>query len=397
MSEQYTFEQACKDISASADAHFAEGIDAWEAFIAAEFDWYKNAYACMIDKTLLDYYTYHAARQSQTKQMAATAESLNATDLWDAVEQMKSTKAVWTRPNRLRDLLASGRFDPILLGKVFGTDKLWLIPTNGALPESDDANHPQLGTAFTNCCAIMYPDGHPSEAYIATQGQNNEQLRRWTGLGWIATGEGTRNDWRKTGHALVIDMEPGRDLNPWIVLTSHYPNDGQPTADGDDTVYVPEEVDRDDDDQPGVLPSDKNRTPVAKLIANDPSIKGSIFRLFCPDFEFTVIRRGSGREYVRTGRGPGLAHVMCWYWDPEAKDEVCFTKEGEVYMRFNPETEEITYSERANQSFVGEVGLFGELANETAFVTLAKRQSISVSRSGLPTVSRRDISTTSDF
>lgn len=65
------------------------------------------------------------------------------------------------------------------------------------------------------------------------------------------------------------------------------------------------------------------------------------------DFPFTIVRRGSARGYVRSPRGPGLAHVMSWYLDPKIKEEVYFTKEGRGYVRFNLETLKIPYCERA--------------------------------------------------
>lgn len=117
----------------------------------------------------------------------------------------------------------------------------------------------------------------------------------------------------------MVGMEPERNLDPWIMLASSYPNDGQVTADGDDTSYVPETVDRGDNDQPGVSSCTKDQTPVGKLAAKDPSAEGSILRRFGLDFKFSIIRRGTGRRSVKIHRGPDLAHVMQWHWDPKAE------------------------------------------------------------------------------
>ena len=73
---------------------------------------------------------------------------------------------------------------------------------------------------------------------------DEEKLRRWVSLGWVV--KGTEKHWWKTGHALVVDVEPGRDRNAWIVLASHWPNDGEPTLDGECETYAQEEVARDD-------------------------------------------------------------------------------------------------------------------------------------------------------
>ena len=101
-------------------------------------------------------------------------------------------------------------------------------------------------------------------------------------------------------------MEPGRKRNPWIVLASFWPNDGEPTWDGECEVYAEEIVDRDGKNQPGVPPGDRNRTPVGKIV--NQSVKGSMLRAFGLDFEFDVLRQGSARGYVQSHRGPGLAH-----------------------------------------------------------------------------------------
>ena len=106
-------------------------------------------------------------------------------------------------------------------------------------------------------------------------------------------------------------MEPGRKRNPWIVLASFWPNDGEPTWDGECEVYTEEKVHRNDEDQPGVLPGYRNRTPVRKIV--NKSVKGSMLRALGLDFEFDVLRRGSARGYVQSHRGPGLALIMNWY------------------------------------------------------------------------------------
>ena len=44
---------------------------------------------------------------------------------------------------------------------------LWLIPGNGALPEAElDDPEPDLPYASTQCEAISYPDGYPSEGEL---------------------------------------------------------------------------------------------------------------------------------------------------------------------------------------------------------------------------------------
>lgn len=167
--------------------------------------------------------------------------------------------------NAFRKLIGSGDFAPVPLGKVGGVHQLWLIPGLGSLPTTGPSHINTYSYVSTNCSAISYPDGHPSEGELITgvgccDGEE-EKLRRFVSIGWVVTG--TRDDYGKTGHSLVIDVQNNRQLNPWIVLASEFPNDsGDLDYNGDDTVYVAQVVTRDDPEKEcGVLPGDVNRTP----------------------------------------------------------------------------------------------------------------------------------------
>ena len=97
-----------------------------------------NQYPFTTDKTIRDYYAYHAARQSQEKQTKlASAKSTHET-LWNAVFALPFTGVVPRgEPNAFRALLARGIFDLVPLGRVYGTHMLRLIPSLGSLPESE--------------------------------------------------------------------------------------------------------------------------------------------------------------------------------------------------------------------------------------------------------------------
>lgn len=172
---------------------------------------------------------------------------------------------------------------------------------------------------------------------------------------------------------MVIDVEPGRNHNPWIVLASNWPEDFVSAWDGDDTVYAPTVVQRNDEYEAGVLPGDRNRTPVGKIKPFN-RVTGPVIRAFGPDFEFNVVRRGSDRGSIRSDRGPGLAHIMAWYQDPISQDQVCFAKDGREYMRFKPSTGAISYCQRATESFAGEDGAFGQIVGHGGFVSLEQRR-----------------------
>ena len=375
MANPQTWEEACHDIDSKTEDMIRQSVDAWEAAIEKEFNDYKSRYDFMDQKTIRDYYAYHTARQSQAKQLRLARPRPTPDQLWNEVFNL-DVFGSYTEGNELRNLLHCGEFDLVPLGKVYGTDMLWLIPSLGSLP--DTVYHStglRSQAAPTNCQAISYPDGHPSEGELKLDPSKDEtKLRRFVSLGWIVTGD--EKIWHKTGHALVVDLEPGRERNPWIVLAKQWPNDGEDTFDGDYMEYAPEVVDRDDDFTPGVLPGDKNRTPVGKIVPfkkNKKNIKGSILPHFGRDFKFNVMRKGSSRGYVQSKRGPGLADVMGWYWDPKAEQEVCITEDGHEYMRFSRETAKITYCKRATESFAGDEGTHGTIVDEDVLIPLEQR------------------------
>ena len=208
---------------------------------------------------------------------------------------------------------------------------------------------------------------------------DGEKLRRWVSLRHLSIGPA--EDAYKTGHFLVIDVEPGRNLAPWIILASQYANDsGFMDEDGSNLIHVPSIVERNDPKtDEGVLPGDKNRTPVAKIKALGVA-SGSgepLICLFGPDSNFTVIRRGSERGYmlcIRSAYGPALPHIMGWYDDLDTGDQVCFAKDVEKYMRFNPRNGKISYEKRAFNSFAGEVGAFGEITDDCGFIPVSRRR-----------------------
>ena len=373
-----SWEEACEIIDARSLASMDESIDAFMESSERVFNDFKARYpAIMGDTTLLDVEAYTALKGLARNRATRFAPMPTVVQLWDAVAELTPQAPATNNPLGLRYLLGSNKFDPIPLGKVYGTDLLWLSPCNGSLDEPDDVGFPfrsTSGYANTQCGAISYSDGHPSEGELTLNvntADDEEKLRRWVSLGWIL--QGTSTNRYHTGHVLVIDVEEGRNWNPWIVLASKVPTEGESWDGGD--IHVPQSVVRDDPEtDEGVLPGDYNRTPVGKIKAMSPNSNDTpIIRLFGPDFGFTVVRRGSSRGYLRSGLGPSLGKIMAWYRDLEKNQEVCYLKDGSEYMRFDLATNKISYSKRAMESFAGEQGLFGEITDDGGVVPIRQR------------------------
>ncbi|KAK4693810.1 hypothetical protein P7C71_g3653, partial [Lecanoromycetidae sp. Uapishka_2] len=268
---------------------------------------------------------------------------------------------------RLKELTHPCRLGVIPLGRLYD-DKgplLGLEPRMGALVGSDfeEENYTRLPYAATDCSAISYPDGHPSnesQDVVEWTPARDHRLRRFTSLGWVV--EKRKISWEKTGHVLVMDRDLGRDRHPWIVLAHEWPiADEGPSEDF--KFHVPRKVEREASLTTGVFRGDKNRTPIAKIEPKNPAKddKRPVLKQFHSGFQFLLERKGGDRNSVRTEFGPDLAHIMGWHWDAKAKQQVCFSGNGKVYMRYNVSTGKYVYPNMSHESTDGEIGFYGEL------------------------------------
>ncbi|KAI4270285.1 MAG: hypothetical protein L6R38_007174 [Xanthoria sp. 2 TBL-2021] len=282
----------------------------------------------------------------------------------------------------LQKIFTSGCMEPISIGRIYGKTLLKLLPVMGALPAPDI---PDFETPFdfaaTDSAAISYPDAYPSEEELTPQGeelssgamaqtpttvkaQDDDKLRHFAALGWVLQ-EGRDGGWNKTGHVLVIDMDD-RDIrhrHPWLVLASEWPTDGTETPEGGFTIYAEEEVGRNDSTVPGVFPGDENRTPVCRIMPRDKEAGTDVpvLKQLGDNFSFIPERLGGHHPTRSSCDGPALANVMEWYWDPESAQEVCYTKDGLEYMRYDRRSKEYIFPDIMRLSFAGEQGLFGEI------------------------------------
>lgn len=194
--------------------------------------------------------------------------------------------------------------------------------------------------------AISYADGYPSEnqLLLTMEARNDDVLRRFVSLGWVMMARDGQN-WKKTGHVLVIDADEGRHHRSWFILAyewetdeEHYPDEGANTG----MLRPPKRVKRDDSKALGVLPGNSNRTTIAYLIHYAEADETVPFvKYFGPDFAFDFKRFGKERKRKDASQwGPDLVEIMDWYWDPKEKKDICFNKAGQVYMTYDSKTGE---------------------------------------------------------
>lgn len=291
--------------------------------------------------------------------------NLKEHDFWDAVYEFDPRGPGQPELSRLERIYESGQLQTLTLGKIHGKTTLKLLPCQGALPTTESSSFtPPFDYAVTIGGAISYPDGHPSEE-LAPPNPNDRTpsskprlkvmptlkddddniIRRFVSLGYVLHQRSPIfvGSWEKTGHVLVVDMgdKRVRHRHTWLVLASEWPTDGEETAEGVFYYHAKEHVWRDASAEHGVFPGEKNRTPICRI---DPMTQGDgrpVIKQFGKDFVFNPVQiQGCRESDPNSDYGPSLAHVMDWYWDPEAELQVCYTKQGLEHMRYDPLTKE---------------------------------------------------------
>ncbi|KAL8942693.1 MAG: hypothetical protein Q9211_001291 [Gyalolechia sp. 1 TL-2023] len=316
----------------------------------------------MANQTLLDYDRWGAEKELAQIEEFMSRPAPTSAQFWKAAyEYDPLSPNAPDGPNALREIISSGRAGPYTIGKLWGHTTLKLIPAMGALqPPSSSSFQPPFEYAATDSGAISYPDGHPSEEMFApdyatssAQGkisytikaQEDDKLRRFAALGWVIVQNG-QGVWEKTGHVLVIDMDDraSRQRHPWFVLASEWPTDGEETSEGDFIIRAPAVVTKDDPSQAGVFQGDNNRTPICQIVPHGRELKdGKNFLEQLGDIDIAPERKGGHRRGRRTEKGPALAKIMDWYWDPKREQEVCYATEGYEYMRYDRQLMEYSF------------------------------------------------------
>lgn len=279
------------------------------------------------------------------------------------------------RDTKLVKLLVTGVLKPIPLGNVYANTPIWLIPRSDALPISPISvkYFTSYVPADTDSGAVRYPDGNGSEVQdvggshfplVDESEDDPDILRRIWPLGYLAYQQGAGGQawevaWECTGHVLVMDMERGRDHHPWIVLASEWHDLIGEGKNGDGMCYAPRQVKRDAEEYiHGIFPGDSRRTPIAKLepLKGEPVSSLPFLKQLGPSLNFGLKRKGGQNRYIESEKykqyHPDLVHVMGWWWDAKAEEEVCYAENGEECMRYKPATGK--FPEMAPVSVVGQ-------------------------------------------
>lgn len=345
----------------------ARGASEYGIFVDKELDKYRREYSFMQNVTLWDYidfWTRHSAEQQMRELQDPVPTSQ---EFWRAVYDYDPFTLAANTHSKFYKYLKMKNLDSVPLGMYGGYAKLELVRGMGALPNTEiSQNLTNLEYAATDSGAISYPDSHPSELEnddYRVKDSQDRRLRRFASLGWVIHVQ-SNGSWQYTGHALVVDMGHGRGRHPWFVLASQWERESE-DAEGSFFDHAPAQVAIDDDTQPGVLPGGQNRTVVGMVEPMEESGL-HILQQFGPDFKFLVKRDPPARAYHKDPeRGPDLAHIMTWYWDPVRQVEVCYYKDGKEYMAYDRKTKYYTYTSFRihRHSVAGESGMFGPLAS----------------------------------
>jgi len=339
---EYIFERI---FQAAKDTRQAYSLG-YEDFVDGEIERLRRTHVLMDDVTGADYFNWRMRTLNQQKTLETAQPAPTAEQFWNAAYDFSTHSTPAGTITELEKILNSRRLGSLHLGRLpkMNDGQLKLIPGLAALPPTKEEDPTDLHYAATGSGAIGYPDERPagpSEQRRMVNSSEDTKLRRVVSLGWVIHVR-PNGSWNKTGHALVMDMDKGRDRHPWLVLASHWPSEFE-DAHGKFTTYAEKQVLRGDITQPGMLPGSRDRIAVAKLWASDQgSSQIPMLKRFGREFEFEVLGVGGTRsDDEESGMyGPDLAYVMHWYWDPAAEEEVCFDEDGEEYMRYIPQTKQ---------------------------------------------------------
>ena len=270
-------------------------------------------------------------------------------DFWNAAYDFDRLNG---DPSQLFNIIRYGKLGLITIGRLDGRHTMKIRPGCGGLPLDDDAVlDAGLSPASNGAEAIKFPEAPafkgsrsltptPESKGTIFKDANDNILRRYEILGRVVMWS-DRKHWDLTGHVLVMDMgdRESRRRQPWLILASEWPTDHWNVQIDNFDTYAQDRVCN--------LPGHDREITIGRIEPLEESAGDDIpiLRRLGEDFEFKLVPPEAHNHMLY----PPLVETMNWYWDPETRQEVCFTKDGREYMRYNPEKKEYTYSNHAEQ------------------------------------------------
>lgn len=338
-----TWEELFDRLYVESSQHTATAF--FESYIDSRTELGRQMFPFMAGKTAKDFYKYQTDRTKKQLRPDPSQSGPTVAQFWHAAYEFNPLAR---HDKDLGKIIATNKLKRIPLGKLYGT-RLELEPSLGALSDSYarvcNMELPRL--SFPT--AISYKKSHPSEneEVLVVPSDKDLHLHRFLCLGWVIEVDG--QEWTRTGHVLVIDMDetPNKKRHPWFLLAAEWSDDHCMYPDNTDgTIRAEEFVEQGrTDGVEGILPGTTNRTTVARLRSRqlkDHNQSGPFLAYFHENLEFEVTRFGLPDEDERDDphylKGTYLPIIMEMYWDADRNEEVCYNEDKLVYFRYHRPT-----------------------------------------------------------
>lgn len=324
----------------------------FEPYIEHRIKQGQQQFLFMQGKTTKDYYHYHYQKTMAQMQQSLQTPGPSAQQFWRSAYFFDPLAI---ESSGLLQIVASEKLKRVPLGRLNNEAQLELEPDLGALEQSYAHlyNMPLKRLAFPS--AVSFYECHPSEdqAMIRVRADEDTLLRRFLCLGWVIEVNG--NDWIRTGHVLVIDMDdtPNKKRHPWFLLASQWYDDHGLSPNENRTIYAEQFVEQGTSDVEGTFRNTNNRTTVARLRSKqleDQGKTGPFLQYLSPTLHLEVTRFGQPKQERNDPRylkGTYLPVLMELYWDSQRNEEVCYNEDKMVYFRYNRVTGGYDYDQPA--------------------------------------------------
>ena len=240
------------DIVREESKEFADSSK-YEGYIADRIKQGQQHFSFMQGKSTKDYYDYHLRKIERERQISREKPGPSIQRFW---REAYDFNPLARHDSDLVQMVASTQLKRITLGRLYGT-KLELEPDLGALNESYAHVYIMPLQRLIFPSAVSFYECHPSEDknMIKVKADKDTLLRRFPCLGWTIMVDG--NDWVRTGHVLVIDMDEtaNKKRHPWFLLASEWYDDHCLYPDGDRTIYAEQFVEQGRIDVVGIFPN----------------------------------------------------------------------------------------------------------------------------------------------